>query len=332
MQLIQHYLTKNPCYVANVKKQDSRYVKFQEEGPHGLMLHSVGCAQPDAMSFIKRWDSPSYDNICVHGFIDANTGVIYQTLPWNFRAWHCGGSGNNTHIGVEMCESKWIHYTTGAKFTVLDKVKAQADATRAYNSAVELFAMLCKEYKLNPLKDICSHNEGGKNGIASKHVDPEHYWTGLGLPYTMDGFRNDVKSTMEGGIDMTEAELNALLDAKFAKMATALSESYNLELNAALETIDNHITAKILSALGPYIHNVDEIQIKSIRDEVQKLLDCDVINGGTIREENAKDVNMHQELLRVAIVNSRYADLVGKNVSDQILFTAKKEEDHASEN
>lgn len=330
MQLIQRYLTKNPCYVANVNKADSRYVKFQTEGPKGLMLHSVGCAQPDAMSFINRWDSPSYDNICVHGFIDANTGVIYQTLPWNFRGWHCGGSGNNTHVGVEMCESKWIRYSTGAKFTVLDKVKAQADATRAYNSAVELFAMLCQEYKLNPLKDICSHNEGGKNGIASKHVDPEHYWTGLGLPYTMNGFRNDVKSMIEGGIDMTAAELNALLDTKFRTMSTALSEAYGRELNAALETIDNHIKAHIINALGPYIHNVDEIVVDSIREETQKLLDADVINGGTTKEENAKDVNMHQELLRVAIVNRRYADKVAKEVSDQILITSK-EDDDASE-
>ena len=27
----------------------------------------------------------------VHAFIDANDGVVYQVLPWTFRAWHCGG-------------------------------------------------------------------------------------------------------------------------------------------------------------------------------------------------------------------------------------------------
>lgn len=308
MRIIKKYLQKNPCWVSNVNCIDSRYAVFQTHGPKGLMLHSVGCAQPSAEVFCTRWNDERFDSACVHAFIDANTGDVYQTLAWNFRAWHCGGSGNNTHIGVEMCESKWIHYTTGAKFTVLDKVKAQADATRAYNSAVELFAMLCQEYRLNPLKDICSHNEGGKNGIASKHVDPEHYWTGLGLPYTMDQFRNAVKDVMEGGISMTAEEL----DAKLNQMTNALTEAYARELNLALQTIDNHIDAKLLSALGPFIHEVDDIDIPSIRTEVQRLVDLGVINGGTTKKVNPKDVNMRQELLRVAIVNSRYADLVNK--------------------
>ena len=36
---------------------------------------------------------------------------------------------------------------------------------RAYHSAVELFAFLCKLYKINPLTGICSHKEGGIAGI-----------------------------------------------------------------------------------------------------------------------------------------------------------------------
>lgn len=196
MKLIESYLTKNPCYTANVNKQDSRYTTFQERGPVGLMLHSVGCAQPSAMVFVNRWNKESYDNACVHAFIDANTGDIYQTLPWNFRGWHCGGAGNNTHVGVEMCESQYISYINGYQFTVSDTAKAKADAKRAYNAAVELFAIICKEYNLDPLTQICSHKEGGAKGIASGHGDPEHYWSGLGLSYTMNGFRNDVMEAM----------------------------------------------------------------------------------------------------------------------------------------
>jgi hypothetical protein len=64
---------------------------------------------------------------------------------------------------------------------------------------VELFAELCKEFKLDPLKDgvIISHSEGHKRGIASNHGDPEHLWKGLNLPYTMDRFRQDVKAAMK---------------------------------------------------------------------------------------------------------------------------------------
>ena len=190
MKLIESILTKNPCYTAGRKIT----VK-------GLMLHSVGCPQPSAQVFVRNWNKASYDRACVHGFIDGNDGTIYQTLPWNHRGWHCGASGNNTHIGVEMCEPGCIRYTGGATFTCSDLATAQAVAKRTYQAAVELFAMLCRKFSLDPLGDgvIVSHKEGCKRGIASNHGDPEHLWTQLGLPYTMDTFRKAVKAAMGGG-------------------------------------------------------------------------------------------------------------------------------------
>ena len=200
MKLVESFITRNPCYSANMSNADDRYTTFQRRGPLGLVLHSVGCAQPSAEVFVKNWNNTSYDRACVHAFIDANTGAVYQCMPWNFRAWHVGGSANNTHVGVEMCEPSAIKYTTGAKFTIKDKEKAFRQCETAYKSAVELFAMLCNKYKLDPLKDgvILSHNECGKRGIGSGHVDPEHLWSGLGIGYTMDGFRDDVKKAMRG--------------------------------------------------------------------------------------------------------------------------------------
>ena len=217
MQIVESFLTLNPCYQYNVNRADNRYIKFQDEGPKGLMLHSVGCAQPDASVFINRWNKPTYNNACVHGFIDANSGIIFQTLPWNYRGWHCAGSGNNTHVGVEMCESGAIKYTSGANFTVLDKAKAQADCTRTYNAAVELFAMLCTQYALDPLTEICSHKEGGKSGIASGHVDPEHYWSGLGMSYTMDTFRAAVKAKLDQGSTIYRIQVGAFRNKSYAE-------------------------------------------------------------------------------------------------------------------
>lgn len=194
MKLVESILTKNPCYTAGRKIT----VK-------GLMLHSVGCPQPKASVFINSWNSASYTAACVHGFIDGNDGTVYQTLPWNHRGWHCGsgsnGSGNNTHIGVEMCEPACIKYTSGSNLTCSDLSTARAVAKRTYESAVELFAMLCKQYNLNPLADgvIISHREGHSRGIASNHGDPEHLWTQLGMGYTMDGFRKAVKAAMGSG-------------------------------------------------------------------------------------------------------------------------------------
>ena len=188
MNLIESILTKNPCYIAGSKIT----VK-------GLMLHSVGCSQPSAQVFVRNWNtSTNVVQACVHGFIDANTGDVYQTLPWNHRGWHAGGAANNTHIGVEMCEPDCITYTNGASFKCTDTTRAKEMVTRTYNSAVELFAHLCTKYNLDPLADgvIISHSEGYKRGVSSNHADPEHLWKGLKLPYTMDGFRKDVKAAM----------------------------------------------------------------------------------------------------------------------------------------
>lgn len=197
MELIKRYLTRNPCYASNVGRIDSRYARFQDKGPSGLMLHSVGCPQPSAEVFVNRWNDPSRDDVCVHGFVDANTGAVWQTLPWSYRAWHCGGAGNNTHIGVELCESRFIRYTSGTKFEVTVRDKARADCKRTYEAAVALFARLCKTYSLDPKTAVISHREGHRAGIASDHGDPEHYWSGLGMGYTMDGFRRDVAAVLD---------------------------------------------------------------------------------------------------------------------------------------
>ena len=194
MKLVQSIMTKNPCYTAGRKIT----VK-------GLMLHSVGCPQPNASVFIKNWNTPSYGTACVHGFIDGNDGMVYQTLPWNHRGWHCAsgpkGSGNNTHIGVEMCEPASIRYTGGSSFTCSNLSAARVSVKKTYEAAVELFAYLCKLYGLNPTADgvIISHREGHARGIASNHGDPEHLWNGLGMGYTMNTFRKDVKEKMQGG-------------------------------------------------------------------------------------------------------------------------------------
>lgn len=188
MKLVESILTQNPCYTAGRKIE----VK-------GLMLHSVGCAQPNAQVFIRSWNTPEHDNSCVHAFIDGNDGTVYQTLPWDHRGWHAGGAANNTHIGVEMCEPASLNYTGGSSFTCYDREGALASVRRTYEAAVELFAMLCRMYDLDPLEDgvVISHNEGGIRKVASNHVDPEHLWTQLDAGYTMDGFRNDVKAMMD---------------------------------------------------------------------------------------------------------------------------------------
>lgn len=190
MAIVTEYMTKNPCY------QSGRTITVK-----GLMLHSVGCAQPNPRVFVKNWNSASYDRACVHGFIGEDEAIItlpcLKTAGKAMRAWHCGASGNNTHIGVEMCEPGNIKYTGGASFTCADLTTARSFVRKTTEQAVELFAQLCKFHGLNPMQDIVSHAEGHALGIASNHADPDHLWRGLGMDYNMDDFRRDVAERLE---------------------------------------------------------------------------------------------------------------------------------------
>lgn len=270
MELIRRLVTKNPCYKNNLNAKalydsntDKRYWVFQCRGPQGGMLHSVGCAQPSALVFIDyHWNLETQDNVCVHGVIDANDGKAYQCLEWNYRGWHGGGSSNNTHLGVEMCESKWIRYMlpgesgySPGKFQILDKTKAQADCTRAYNTAVELFAMLAAKYNWNVDTDIVSHKEGYSKGIASNHGDPEHYWKGLGMSYTMNTFRAAVKKKMEEN-NMTQEATQQLIDQSLQpikKKLTAL-ETQISSLADAIGTLTTEVQ-KLVNAPKELLDN-----------------------------------------------------------------------------
>ncbi len=249
MEIVQSFMKNNPCYKAGKKIA----VK-------GLMLHSVGCPQPSAETFIRNWDKPEQERACVHAFIDGNTGKVYQTLPWDHRAWHAGGSANNTHIGVEMCEPSCIKYTGGATFNCTDQTAAMEVIKRTYGAAVELFAFLCREYHLDPLADgvVISHKEGHDRGIASGHGDPNHLWNGVQSGYTMDGFRKDVKAAM--GSEQT-AQQTAQAIAGQAKEAAEKAQVIAGQAKEAVEkaqaeTVQNQ-GSKTMEAVGGEMHISD---------------------------------------------------------------------------
>lgn len=184
--IIESFATKNKCYQAATPLY-----------PRGIMLHSIGVPQPNAAVMAQNFNQyrPNGQSVCVHAFVQRD-GTVYQTLPWTVQAWHCGGSANSTHIGIEMTEPASIVYTSGASWRDLDPAATEAHVRGTYAAAVELFAQLCEQYALDPLEDgvIISHAEGAARGIASAHADPTHLWRAFGL--TMDGFRADVAEAM----------------------------------------------------------------------------------------------------------------------------------------
>ena len=189
MEIIEAYATRNKCYQIGTPLK-----------PRGIMLHSIGCPQPNASVMAQSYNQyrPNGQSVCVHAFVQRD-GTVYQTLPWTVQAWHCGGSANGTHIGIEMTEPASIVYTGhGAEWRDLDPTATETHVRGTYAAAVPLFAQLCAQFGLDPLADgvIISHAEGCMRGVASSHADPAHLWNAFGL--TMDMFRRDVYNAMHG--------------------------------------------------------------------------------------------------------------------------------------
>lgn len=197
MEIIEAYATQNKCYQIGTPLK-----------PRGIMLHSIGVPQPNAALMAQNYNQyrPNGQSVCVHAFVQRD-GKVYQTLPWTVQAWHCGGSANGTHIGIEMTEPASIVYTGhGAEWRDLDPTATETHVRGTYAAAVPLFAQLCARFALNPLADgvIISHAEGRMRGVASAHADPAHLWNAFGL--TMDMFRRDVYNAMHGIANNDEEE------------------------------------------------------------------------------------------------------------------------------
>ena len=189
--IVKRLLTKSNCF------NSGRRIT-----PSGMQLHTIGTAQNSAVSLASYWDQPGID-ACVHYCVDAeHEGRVLQFLPENYRSWADQGVGNASAITVELMESDYMRYTGGASYTVTNEAKFKADVTRAYKTAVELFARKCLEHGWDPqakrpdgLHYVFSHDEGRRAGLSSAHVDPTHIWGRYG--WTMDGFRADVKKMMQ---------------------------------------------------------------------------------------------------------------------------------------
>ena len=182
MTLYRQFLTRNDCCAAG-----------RTIIPQGVMVHSTGANNPKVSRYVpgdevlginrngNHWDRPGVDK-CVHAFVgkiaDGSVAAV-QTLPWDRRGWHAGTgtsgrSANDTHISFEICE---------------DGLDDPDYFAAVYRAAVELTAMLCRQYGLAPLADgvVLCHQEGYRRGIASNHADVLHWFPKFGR--SMDDFR-----------------------------------------------------------------------------------------------------------------------------------------------
>lgn len=212
MRLHRALLTHNDCYLRG------RTIR-----PQGVMVHSTGANNPWLRRYLAPDDgrlgepSPRHWNqggvgACVHAMIGkAADGSVatYQTLPWTMRGWHCGRSGNDTHIAFEICE---------------DGLTDEGYFRATYQAAVDLTAYLCQFYHLDPQADgvVLCHSEGYARGIASNHADVMHWWRKFGVD--MDDFRADVAAEMRGGDDMMDAHVRQIVREELVAYHIRLAE------------------------------------------------------------------------------------------------------------
>ena len=229
MKLTQQFLTENDCWRAG-----------RTIVPQGVMVHSTGVAQPDPEVFLRRWNKPGVEK-CVHAFV-AREQVI-QTLPWTTRGWHAGtgskGSANNTHISFECCEPAG-HTYRGGEMEGYDVQANQAYFQDLYQNAVQLTALLCRQFSLDPLAPgvVICHAEGYELGVASRHGDVLQWWPKHGV--SMDQFRRNVAEAMEPSEeddDMTQERFDTLMEAWLARRALQDPDAWSGEARTWAEEI-----------------------------------------------------------------------------------------------
>lgn len=179
VRIIESYMTKNPCYIANEKIS-----------PNGLVLQTLWRPQPSAKVMIHNWNRETQTDVCPHAFIDSHSGDIYKVLPFDVKGKHSGTMLNSHTIGVMLCEPATIKHQKGEAFIETRSEEALGELYTSYNSAVEYFAALCMDFNINPLNGI--HTYAKRN--------PEKVWKLMKIPPTMESFRADVllkKSEME---------------------------------------------------------------------------------------------------------------------------------------
>ncbi|MDL2318559.1 SpoIID/LytB domain-containing protein [Eubacteriales bacterium OttesenSCG-928-A19] len=190
LKITRRYMTNNDSYTAGRKII-----------PTGIMVHSTAAPGVMAAAWFDRWNR-SYKKgetsrqVSVHAFLD-DQGV-WQYLPWNHRGWHAGGTANNFCIGFEICEPAGHSYAGGGTMIGYNPVKQEAYFRAMWRNAIELCAILCTMYKIDP-QAIMGHFEGAKQGLASNHADPGHWFKHH--DESMDTLRAAVAARLaEGGI------------------------------------------------------------------------------------------------------------------------------------
>ena len=146
-----------------------------------ITIHNTGNSSKgaNARSHSNYLKSDSAVNAQVSWHYTVDDKEIYQHIPDDENAWHCGdgkGDGNSKSIGIEIC------------------MNADGELLKATDNAVELVVYLCKEHNI-PLSNVKQHNNwSGKNCPQMLRC---------GNPYDWETFISKVKQGLDAQNELT---------------------------------------------------------------------------------------------------------------------------------
>lgn len=210
-------LVNNNCYKTNKKMS---IVK-------GVMIHDTAVVGASPDTFKRAWNvaKPNGRSVCVHAFADNKK--IVKTLNYTTRAWGCGsgakGSGNDNYIQIEMCLPSSMYIDNGWNYQIKN------DSAKQYIvEMVDLVVDWTTDRLINlgfkevNNKNVTSHYEAYKLGIASNHGDPKNLLSLIGL--NMDLFRDKCRVSLNSKLNKNKEELNKKGDDTMIKYYNSVNE------------------------------------------------------------------------------------------------------------
>lgn len=149
--------------------------------PQGMVVHSTASPGANGEAEINYFNTHPEREASVHGFIDWEK--ITQTLEFNIRAWHAGGTANSKFIGIELCEPK------GHNDTKFNEVWKRATWFYAY-----IFVNIIKINTITK-DNLMSHYEVSNKWHETTHTDPVAFFKSYGK--TVDDFRKEVQNQID---------------------------------------------------------------------------------------------------------------------------------------
>lgn len=260
-----------PCHPSNYSSRDGSSIKY-------IVIHYTANNGDTAQNNCTYF-SGANRNASAHYFVGDDG--IYQSVPDDYKAWHCGGTSYYKHpycrnansIGIEMCS----RIDGSGNYYIRDSIISQA---------VELTRYLMDKYGV-PAENVIRHYDVWAKDCPEPLVRNPQLW-------------NDFKNRLVNGEDLTMTQYEDL------KGMIADLQVENAEIKAE--------NSKIKEAIGGvFIYNyIDKNMPSWAHEGVKWCVDKGIITGMGTDENGTPTLGLNYMQLWVCVVLYRLGKLIFK--------------------